>query len=254
MVRSDSAELLRYINLKLVALGQPSSHSTTDPYFLEIAGPLLRNYYQKDQLLATGCAPPTPHSAVFGCVLKDVCPGGAPHLPSNSFVLDRPGLARVMSLPPGADSFTSPYLHSYRTCKESCTIRKATGAPPKGIFHIVEGGLPIPADKLAVPKPAFANSGRGVAARRRKHFGSAVHRRSGRSGPLIRVAAAAAAGVPGHRDGSGQEHGDSLLRAGQPGEQSGFRGDDFRQRRGPLSARKTMPRSTCCTGPGTRAA
>ena len=49
MVRSDPAELLRYINLKLVALGQPSSHSSTDPYFLERAGPLLRNHYQKEQ-------------------------------------------------------------------------------------------------------------------------------------------------------------------------------------------------------------
>jgi hypothetical protein len=44
--------------------------------------------------------------------LKDVCPGGAARLPSNSFLLDRPGLARVMSLPPGADEFASPYLRS----------------------------------------------------------------------------------------------------------------------------------------------
>ena len=57
MVRPDTAELLRYINLKLVALGQPSSQSTTDPYFLEIAGPLLRNYYQKDQLLGDRLCP-----------------------------------------------------------------------------------------------------------------------------------------------------------------------------------------------------
>ena len=46
-----SIELIRYINLKLAALGQPISRSTADPAFLEIAGPLLRNYHQKDQLL-----------------------------------------------------------------------------------------------------------------------------------------------------------------------------------------------------------
>ena len=44
-------ELDRYINLKLAALGQPVSRNAADPDFLEIAGPLLRNYHQKDQLL-----------------------------------------------------------------------------------------------------------------------------------------------------------------------------------------------------------
>jgi hypothetical protein len=39
-----SEELIRYINLKLAALGQPVSHSTADPHFLEIARPLVRNY------------------------------------------------------------------------------------------------------------------------------------------------------------------------------------------------------------------
>jgi hypothetical protein len=52
-VRSEEhhEELFRYINLKLAALGQPFSQSTADRHALEIAGPLLRNYYQKDQLL-----------------------------------------------------------------------------------------------------------------------------------------------------------------------------------------------------------
>ena len=96
-----------------MALGQPSSHSTTDPYFLEIARPLLRNYYRKDQLLGDRLCPADTRIQQFlDAYLKDVCPGGAARLPSNSFVLDRPGLARVMSLPPGADEFASPYLRS----------------------------------------------------------------------------------------------------------------------------------------------
>src|ERR1039457_2104564 len=115
MVPSNLGELLRYINLKLVALGQPSSHSTTDPHFLEIVGPLLRNYYQKDQLLGDRlCAADSRIQEFLETYLMDVAPGGAARLPSNSFVLDRPGLARVMSLPPSADEFASPYLHSYR--------------------------------------------------------------------------------------------------------------------------------------------
>ena len=157
MVRTDLAELLRYINLKLVALGQPSSHSTTDPYFLEIAGPLLRNYYQKDQLLGDRLCPADTRIQQFLDVyLKDVSPGGAARLPSNSFVLDRTGLARVMSLPPSADEFASPYVHSYRIVQGVLHNPKSDRRTTEGIFHIVEGGLPIPADKLAVPKPAFA--------------------------------------------------------------------------------------------------
>src|SRR5580658_1163403 len=157
MARSDLAELLRYINLKLVALGQPSSRSTTDPYFLEIARPLLRNYYQKDQLLGDRLCPADTRIQQFlDAYLKDVSPGGAARLPSNSFVLDRPGLARVMSLPPGADEFVSSYLHSYRIVQGVLHNPKSDRRTTEGIFHIVEGGLPIPADKLAVPKAAFA--------------------------------------------------------------------------------------------------
>jgi phosphoenolpyruvate carboxykinase (diphosphate) len=157
MVRADLAELLRYINLKLVALGQPSSHSTTDPYFLEIAGPLLRNYYQKDQLLGDRLCPADTRIQEFlDAYLKDVCPHGAARLPSNSFVLDRTDLARVMSLPPSADEFASPYVHSYRVVQGVLHNPRSDRRTTEGIFHIVEGGLPIPADKLAVPKPAFA--------------------------------------------------------------------------------------------------
>jgi hypothetical protein len=157
VVSSDLGELLRYINLKLVALGLPSSLSTADPYFLEIAGPLLRNYYQKDQLLGDRLCPADTRIQQFlDAYLNDVCPDGAARLPSNSFVLDRPGLARVMSLPPGADQFASPYLHSYRIVQGVLHNPKSDRRTTEGIFHIVEGGLPIPADKLAVPKTAFA--------------------------------------------------------------------------------------------------
>jgi hypothetical protein len=44
-------ELIRYVNLKLSALGEPISRSTADSGFMEIAGPLLRNHYQKDPQL-----------------------------------------------------------------------------------------------------------------------------------------------------------------------------------------------------------
>src|SRR4051794_2498417 len=108
-------ELIRYLNLKLAALGQPVSGSSAEPYFLELARPLLRNYLVKDQMAGVHLSPaahriqtsPTepPH---------EPCPAALPTPPANPFGLDRVGLAREMSLPPTLDHFSSPYLESYR--------------------------------------------------------------------------------------------------------------------------------------------
>ncbi len=151
-------ELFRYINLKLAALGQPFSQSTADRRALEIAGPLLRNYYQKDQLLGHRLCPADARIQAFlNAYLKDVMPDGAPRLPSNTFVLDRPGLARVMSLPPDQDTLASPYLQSYRVAQGVLHNPKNDRRTTQGVFHIAEGGFPVPADKVAVPKLAFAS-------------------------------------------------------------------------------------------------
>ncbi|MDZ4798698.1 MAG: hypothetical protein SGI92_11085 [Bryobacteraceae bacterium] len=148
---------LTYINLKLAALGQPTSGATSDPRFLHIAGPLLRNHYQKDQLLGDRLCPADGRIQSFlDAYLADVCPGGAPRLPSHTFVLDRPGLARELSLPPTGNTFTSPYLNSYRIAQGVLHNPVSDRRTTQGIFHIVEGGLPVPADKIEVPKLAFA--------------------------------------------------------------------------------------------------
>jgi len=154
---SRSPELLRYINLKLAALGQPISRSTADPEFLEIAGPLLRNYHQKDQLLGDRLCPADARLQSFlDSYLRDVCPDGAARLPVSSFVLDREGMARIMSLPATANYFASPYLESYRVAQGVLHNPKSDRRTTQGLFHIADGGLPVPADKVAVPKQAFA--------------------------------------------------------------------------------------------------
>jgi phosphoenolpyruvate carboxykinase (diphosphate) len=152
-----NTELIRYINLKLAALGQPTSRSTADPEFLEIAGPLLRNYHQKDQLLGNRLCPADMRIQAFlDSYLEDVCPAGVERLPVNSFVLDREGMARIMSLPATADRFSSPCLNSYRVAQGVLHNPKSDKRTTQGVFHIAEGGLPVPADKVAVPKRAFA--------------------------------------------------------------------------------------------------
>ncbi len=150
-------ELYRYINLKLAALGQPTSSATADPEFLELARPLLRNYHQKDQLLGGRLCPADLRIQEYlESYFADTEPGQPlPHLPATAFTLDRPGLGRAMSLPPGADSMSSPYLKSYRLPQGILHNPKSDRRTTQGIFHIVEGGFPVPADKIGVPKVVF---------------------------------------------------------------------------------------------------
>lgn len=154
---SQDESVVRYINLKLAALGQPTSHGSEQAYFLELARPLLRNYYVKDQMLGGHLCPADRRiQAYLSSALGDVCPGGVPHVPARTFVLDRTGLARAMSLPLRENSFHSPYLDSYRVAQGILNNPRSDRRTTQGIFHVVEGGLPVPADKIAVPRQAFA--------------------------------------------------------------------------------------------------
>jgi hypothetical protein len=154
---TDESELDRYINLRLAALGYPTSSATTDPDFLEFAAPLLRNVHQKNLLLRGRLCPVDARIQAFlDRYLSDVCAHGAPRLPGRTLVLDRPGLARELSFPPRADAFLSAELSSYRVPQGVLHNPKSDRRTTKGVFHIAEGGLPIPADKPAVPKHVFA--------------------------------------------------------------------------------------------------
>ncbi len=151
--KESEAELVRYINLKLAALGQPVSEATVDREFLEIAGPLLRNHYQKDRLLGGRLCPVDNRIQQF---LIRYLGKGAPPLPEHTLVLDRPGLARVISLPAREDHLSSPYLQSYRLRQGVLHNPHSDRRTTQGVFHVVEQGLPIPADKIGVPKTTFA--------------------------------------------------------------------------------------------------
>ena len=86
-------DLVRYIHLKLAALGQPVPGSIDDPDFLDIARPLLRNFHQKDLMLGGYLCPADQRIQAFlDSYLSDVSPQGAARLPAGVFVLDRPGL------------------------------------------------------------------------------------------------------------------------------------------------------------------
>src|ERR1700743_367345 len=131
---TPTPELTSYINLKLAALGQPTNRATADPRFLEIAGPLLRNFYQKDLLLGDRLCPADARIQAF---LDDYL-GKAPHLPAHTFVLDRRGLARHLSFPPAAHSFASPFLRSYRVAQGVLHNPKTDRRTTQGVFHVTE--------------------------------------------------------------------------------------------------------------------
>jgi hypothetical protein len=150
-------ELARYLDLKLAALGQPTARTASDSLLLDTVGPLLRSHHQKDLMLGQYLCPADLRIQSFlDAYLHEVCPGGAPRLPGDTFILDRPGLARLMSLPPGEDTFSSPHLRSYRIRQGVLHNPASDRRTTQGVFHIAEGGLGIPADKQGVPMQTFA--------------------------------------------------------------------------------------------------
>src|SRR5580704_10026027 len=153
----SALDLVQYLHLKLAALGQPAAKNSPDARFLQIAKPLLRNHYEKERLLGKHLCPADARIQSFlDAYLADCSAGGAPRLPASTFILDRPGLARAMSLPPDADVFSSQYVRSYRVPQGVLHNPASDRRTTSGVFHIAEGGFPIPADKQAAPRQAFA--------------------------------------------------------------------------------------------------
>ncbi len=148
--------LIQHSNLQLAALGQPPYHGGFDQDFLDVADSLLRNYRQHKRLLADYRCPADQRIQDFlndyfrrqGMALPAVLPGA-------TFILDRASLARELSLPPDGNRFVSEYVESYRVVQGVLHNPRNDRRTTQGAFHIVEGGLPIPADKKAVPAGVF---------------------------------------------------------------------------------------------------
>ncbi|MBV9491205.1 MAG: hypothetical protein JO069_16005 [Verrucomicrobia bacterium] len=142
-----------YINLKLAALGCPT---VDDPAggaeFAEMAT-LLAHQREVHRLLANYLPPVDNRVQTFLYDYLQEAP--LAKLPARTFVLDRPGLARALSLPPTRDEFKSEIVHSYRVAQGILHNPKSDRRTTQGIFHVAEGGLPVPDDKRSVPKRVF---------------------------------------------------------------------------------------------------
>ncbi len=154
----DSKKARDYINLKLAARGFPIVGEEKDFPFLEMARSLILNFQERVRLLENHRAPVDRHiSDWLSGYLEgtDVFAAGEPILP-NPLVLERHGLARLLSIPADGDKFQSDIVSSYRSWQGVCHNPAKDRRTTKGVFHVAEGGLPIAADKLAVPKKTFA--------------------------------------------------------------------------------------------------
>ncbi len=76
-------------------------------------------------------------------------------LPEKSLILDEAGQARLLSIPMNGHSFKSKYVSSYRASRGVLHNPKSDRRTTKGVFHVADGGLPIPEDKKVVPKEVF---------------------------------------------------------------------------------------------------
>src|ERR1700743_3621275 len=149
---TPSETLISYINLKLALMGYPSA-ATAGGEFGEMAASLVAQYREKERLLATHvCAPDQRIQTFLYDYLQEI---PFTKLPSRTLTLDRPGMARALSLPVGRDEFRSSILSSYRTKQGVLHNPLSDRRTTQGIFHVTEGGLLIPDDKIGVPKVTF---------------------------------------------------------------------------------------------------
>ncbi len=150
-----SEVLIEGLNLRLAMTGCPTFGSATGRRLPGLTGPIFSRQLETMRLLADYlCASDWRIKDFLTDYLYDT--GLTVNLPTRTLVLDSPGLARVLSLPPDGDEFVSDIMRSYRlrqgVLHNPANDRRTT----QGIFHVAEGGLPIPDDKLAVPKSVFA--------------------------------------------------------------------------------------------------
>jgi hypothetical protein len=148
---------LQHICLQLASLGHRCQFSS-DRGYLSVADGLLKNYSAQRQLLAEYRCPADQRIQNF---LNDYFRRNGVdinvRLPGETFVLNEEGIARELSLPYNGDTYKSDLIESYRLIQGVLHNPKNDRRTTSGVFHIVEGGLPIPADKKAVPVDVYAN-------------------------------------------------------------------------------------------------
>ncbi|MDA3939378.1 MAG: hypothetical protein PF693_08725 [Spirochaetia bacterium] len=166
----DNLDLLQYINFKLATMGKPyfykleigqrcgngENGDVTTRNFIDIASNLIQNYNERNRLLTDYLCAADRRINGFLKRYFDGIGEEIVNIPTGTFVLDRAGLARHMSLPPDKNEYINDYVSSYRIKQGVLHNPKHDRRTTIGTFHIVADGLPVPADKKEVPRITFA--------------------------------------------------------------------------------------------------
>jgi phosphoenolpyruvate carboxykinase (diphosphate) len=148
------AQLVAYLNLKLREIGQPGVATAQADGLAPLVDHFLAVSREKDRALARHLCPVDQRIQNFFYDHLEAV-GDVPRLPATTLVLDRPGLATVLSLPPDADKYQSDILASHRVRQGVLHNPRSDRRTTQGIFHIADFGLPVPDDKKAVPAAVF---------------------------------------------------------------------------------------------------
>ena len=144
------------ILLKLAAMGVRIPAGAGEEDVLHLAGDLFARYREQTRLLSEHLCPADQRiQRYIDGLLASAAVDGPVRLPAETLILDRYGLARELSLPIDAEAWRNELVSSYRldngVLHNPVNDRRTT----QGVFHVAEGGLPIPADKLRVPLATY---------------------------------------------------------------------------------------------------
>lgn len=153
-----ASELDRLVFFRLIVKGLIDPSSCPDALVSDLAQ-AQRDAMRKQRRLSLSHRSPIDRriEAFLRGHLQDVAEPESIVLPGKTFRLDRHGLARKLSLPAERDVFENAYVKSTRVLNGVLHNPRHDRRTTAGTFHVVEGGLPVPAGKRAVPKAVFAN-------------------------------------------------------------------------------------------------
>jgi hypothetical protein len=144
-----------HANLLLMALGMPTVSLPEFGEVSEMTESLLAVNREQSRILSHQRCPVDQRIESFLKNYFSDIPGEALRLPNQSLILDRHGVARVLSLPVNEALYENRYVSSYRLKNGVLHNPLSDRRTTSGTFHVTEGGLPIAGDKRAVPKAVF---------------------------------------------------------------------------------------------------
>jgi len=155
------ARLVELATVKLASRGFVAPGGGEDSPLLALGRSLMANFEEKLRLFGEPLCPAD--QGIHDFLLRYLGEHATatfgedePMVPSSALALERHGLARVLSVPAEEDALTSDIVSSYRVYQGVCHNPAKDRRTTEGVFHVVEDGLPIPADKKGVPRLAFA--------------------------------------------------------------------------------------------------